>query len=98
MKKLSLMIAALALVLGLSQCKKQEKPVAIGEKQHIVLNAGNGNDGSKVSADFVTEALNLTWDGNETITVRVAHILRKGNRLHSKMERIRVVQHLKATS
>lgn len=63
------MIAALALVLGLSQCKKQEAPVANGQKQHIVLTADNGNDGSKVSADFVSANLNLTWDGDEVITV-----------------------------
>ena len=69
MKKVSLMIAALALVLGLSQCKKQEEPVANGQKQHIVLTADNGNDGSKVSADFVSANLNLTWDGDEVITV-----------------------------
>ena len=69
MKKVSLMIAALALVLGISQCKKQEKPAANGQKQHIVLTADNGNDGSKVSADFVSADLNLTWDGNEVITV-----------------------------
>ena len=69
MKKVSLMIAALALVLGLSQCKKQEEPAANGQKQHIVLTADNGNDGSKVSADFVSANLNLTWDGDEVITV-----------------------------
>ena len=69
MKKLSLVIAALALVIGISQCKKQEAPAANGQKQHIVLTADNGNDGSKVSADFVSANLNLTWDGNEVITV-----------------------------
>ena len=69
MKKLSLTLAALALVLGMSQCKKQEEPVQSGEKQHIVLTATNGNDGSKVAASFASAALNLTWEGNETITV-----------------------------
>ena len=69
MKKVSLMIAALALVLGISQCKKQEEPAANGQKQHIVLTADNGNDGSKVSADFDLANLNLTWEGNEVITV-----------------------------
>ena len=69
MKKVTLILSALALVLGLSQCKKQEEPVANGQKQHIVLTADNGNDGSKVSADFVSANLNLTWDGDEVITV-----------------------------
>ena len=69
MKKLSLTLAALALVLGMSQCKKQEEPVQNGEKQHIVLTANNGNDGSKVSGSFESAALNLTWEGNESITV-----------------------------
>ena len=69
MKKVSLILAALALVLGISQCKKQETPAQSGEKQHIVLTANNGNDGSKVSGAFASAVLNLTWDGNESITV-----------------------------
>ena len=69
MKKVSLILAAFALVLGLSQCKKEEKPAQSGEKQHIVLTANNGNDGSKVSGSFASEKLNLTWEGTETITV-----------------------------
>ena len=69
MKKVTLILSALALVLGLSQCKKQEEPVQSGEKQHVVLTANNGNDGSKVAASFASAALNLTWEGNETITV-----------------------------
>lgn len=69
MKKVTLILSALALVLGLSQCKKQEEPVQNGEKQHVVLTATNGNDGSKVSGAFASAALNLTWEGNETITV-----------------------------
>ena len=69
MKKVTLILSALALVLGLSQCKKQETPAQSGEKQHIVLTANNGNDGSKVAASFASAALNLTWEGNETITV-----------------------------
>ena len=69
MKKVTLILSAFALVLGLSQCKKQEEPVQNGEKQHIVLTANNGNDGSKVAASFASAALNLTWEGNETIAV-----------------------------
>ena len=70
MKKLSLTLAALALVLGMSQCNKEKSPVLNGETQHIVLTATNGNDGSKVSGAFASAAaLNLTWDGDESITV-----------------------------
>ncbi len=42
MKKLSTIIMALALVLGMSQCKKQEIPTNGGEKVHITLNVNNG--------------------------------------------------------
>ena len=44
MKKLSTIIMALALVLGMSQCKKQETPTNGngGEKVHITLNVSNG--------------------------------------------------------
>ncbi len=44
MKKLSTIIMALALVLGMSQCKKQETPTNGngGEKVHITLNVNNG--------------------------------------------------------
>ena len=69
MKKVSLMIAALALVLGISQCKKQEKPVQAGEKQYIELTAGNGNDGSKVGGSFSAATMNLFWEEGDVITV-----------------------------
>jgi hypothetical protein len=44
MKRLSTIIMALALVLGMSQCKKQETPTNDngGEKVHITLNVNNG--------------------------------------------------------
>ena len=44
MKRLSTIIMALALVLGMSQCKKQETPTNGngGEKVHITLNVNNG--------------------------------------------------------
>ncbi len=44
MKRLSTIIMALALVLGMSQCKKQETPTNgdSGEKVHITLNVNNG--------------------------------------------------------
>ena len=69
MKKVTLILAALALVLGISQCKKQEEPAHIGEKQHIVLTANNGNDGSKVSGSFTTTALNLKWENDDVVIV-----------------------------
>lgn len=69
MKKVSLMIAALALVLGLSQCKKQEEPVANGQKQHIELTANNGNGGSKVSGSISGADFDLSWQEGDEITV-----------------------------
>ncbi len=44
MKKLSTIIMALALVLGMSQCKKQETPTNgnSGEKVYVTLNVSNG--------------------------------------------------------
>ncbi|MBQ3710040.1 MAG: hypothetical protein II887_04980 [Bacteroidales bacterium] len=44
MKKLSTIIMALALVLGMSQCKKQETPTNgdSGEKVYVTLNVNNG--------------------------------------------------------
>ena len=66
MKKVSLILAALALVLGISQCKKQEEPVASGEKQHIVLNASFGGGNSKI-ADNGTGG--LIWSLNDVIKV-----------------------------
>ena len=69
MRKISFIMAALALVLGVTQCKKENKPVASGETQRIVLTASNGNDGSKVAVDAVSGQLNLTWEGDDEITV-----------------------------
>ena len=69
MKKLPLLIVALALVLGLSQCNKQESPVQAGEKQYIEVTASNGNDGSKVNVDFLPSVMNLTWEEGDEITV-----------------------------
>ena len=71
MRKISFIMAALALVLGVTQCKKEDKPVASGETQHIVLTASNGNDGSKVNVALNEAAtnLNLTWQKGDEITV-----------------------------
>lgn len=49
MKKISLLLAAFALVMGLSQCSKPNLPVLNnGGKQHVVLNASWDNGGSKI--------------------------------------------------
>ena len=69
MKKFSLFIAALALVFVTSQCSKEDKPLQNGEKQHIVLTANNGNDGSKVAGQFVTDELDLKWETEDVINV-----------------------------
>ena len=50
MKKISTFIMALALVLGLSQCKKQETPAtpdAEGNKVYISVKANGSNDGNR---------------------------------------------------
>jgi len=72
MKKLTLIISALALVLGLSQCTKRPNvPNYIDGKrieQHVTLNASY-NDGAKVSLMSLTQEMKLQWDGNEVIYV-----------------------------
>ena len=67
MKKLSLTLAALALVLGMSQCKKQEEPVQNGEKQHIVLNASFAESNSKIAEDGIGC---LKWSVGDIIIVK----------------------------
>lgn len=72
MKNFSFLTAALALVLGLSQCAKPNLPTpnGIGVTQEVTLTT-SFDDGSKVSGDYttVTKELKLTWDGDETIEV-----------------------------
>ena len=67
MRKVTLLIGALALVLGISQCNKQDSPLQNGGKQHIVLTTGN--DGSKVAVATPTSVLNFTWEKGDVITV-----------------------------
>ncbi len=67
MRKISFIMAALALVLGVTQCKKENKPLASGETQRIVLTANNGNDGSKVAVGATATMLNLTWESTDVI-------------------------------
>lgn len=62
MKKLPLILAALALTLGLSQCKKQETPTA-DEGVFITLTAGYGN-GAKT--DFAPATGSFVWTNEAT--------------------------------
>ncbi|MBQ0128380.1 MAG: hypothetical protein KBT57_00940 [bacterium] len=65
MKKVSFMIAALALVLGTSQCRKEDKPMLNGEKQHVVLNASFGSSNSKIAQN----GAGLKWTAGDKLTV-----------------------------
>lgn len=69
MKKLSLVIAALAMVLGITQCKKQENPV--GGKlitQEVTFTTSFG-DGSKLGVTETGGTLDLSWKEGDEITV-----------------------------
>lgn len=69
MKKLSLVIAALAMVLGITQCKKQEDPVGgklITQKVTFTTSFGNG---SKLGVDEEGGGLDLSWQVGDKITV-----------------------------
>lgn len=66
MKKVILMISALALLLGNTQCKKQEEPVQSNEKQHVVINASLSNDGPKIAQ----HGAGLKWSDGDQITVK----------------------------
>ena len=69
MKKLSLIIAALAMVLGITQCKKQENPV--GGKlitQEVTFTTSFG-DGSKLGVTETGGTLDLSWQVGDEIKV-----------------------------
>lgn len=69
MKKLSLVIAALAMMLGITQCKKQENPV--GGKlitQEVTFTTSFG-DGSKLYTYENGGTLGLSWVEGDKITV-----------------------------
>jgi len=72
MKKATLLISALALVFGLSQCKKPSMPVVNGgdvTKQHVELSASY-NNGSKVGVeDMLDGILKLTWESTDSLFV-----------------------------
>jgi len=73
MKRFGLIIAALALVLGMSQCKKPNMPeyTGTGDRiiQNVTLNATYSNDGSKSSLLSLTKELKLKWDAGDKIYV-----------------------------
>jgi len=51
MKKLAVFVAAIALTLGLAQCKKEQTPSSTGESVRITLNVDGGNNGAKVDVN-----------------------------------------------
>lgn len=61
MKKLSIIVAALVLALGFSQCKKAETP-STTEGVHITLIAGYGQNGAKTDFNPVSGA--FEWTGS----------------------------------
>lgn len=63
MKKLTLIIAALALTLSLSQCKKQDNG-STADGVRITLTVGYGNDGAKT--DFNPLTKNFVWSSGTT--------------------------------
>ena len=69
MKKVSLILAALALVLGISQCRKQEDPVGGKVVTQKVTFTTSFGDGSKVGVQEASGALNLSWEVGDAITV-----------------------------
>lgn len=71
MKKLSLLLAAFALVTGLSQCRKPAIKMNaagyVGTTQNVTFST-SGN-GCKISLDNALNALNMTWDGSDVLHV-----------------------------
>jgi len=61
MKKLSIIVAALVLALGFSQCKKQNTPTTT-EGVYITLTAGYGQNGAKTDFNPVSGA--FEWTGS----------------------------------
>ena len=70
MKKISLILAAFALVLGISQCRKQETPMGKLVTQDVTFTS-SFNNGAKFGVDNTTDpaALKLTWDAGDLIIV-----------------------------
>ena len=72
MKKVSLIMGALALVLGLSQCRKPNAPVfnlGDGVVRHVTFTA-DGDNGTKGQFDVnAFNGLDYKWDADATISV-----------------------------
>ena len=68
MKKVSLILAALALVLGISQCKKQEDPMGKLVTQKVTFTTSFG-DGSKLNPGEAGGSLNPKWVVGDKIIV-----------------------------
>lgn len=75
MKKLCIIMVALALLTGMAQCKKENTPTpASGEKVSITLNVGGGASkgsatGKGLRADVNTENGEVTFEENDVIHV-----------------------------
>lgn len=73
MRKETLMIiVALVLMLGFSQCKKTDNPIINGKKQHIVLNVSFSDNGSKIVEDGIG---GIKWAENDKIIVKQGETL-----------------------
>jgi len=67
MKKLAIFVAAIALTLGLAQCKKEQTPTGTGETVFITLNVGDNNNGAR--ADVNPNANQITFADGDQILV-----------------------------
>ena len=69
MKRMTYFVMALALVLGLSQCKKEQPATPQNGQVRITLNVGNGgNNGSRVNVDPTTSPM-VTFEKGDKILV-----------------------------
>ena len=69
MKRMTYFVMAVALVLGLSQCKKEQPATPQNGQVRITLNVGNGgNNGSRVNVDPTTSPM-VTFEKGDKILV-----------------------------
>ena len=61
MRKISMIVAAMALVLGLSQCKKDETPKVINEPVEIILDV-RANSGAKIDVNTASGTVSFEQD------------------------------------
>jgi hypothetical protein len=67
MKKLAVFVAAIALTLGLAQCKKEQTPTGTGETVFITLNVGDNNNGTRANVDPAGNQ--ITFENGDQILV-----------------------------